>query len=117
MANINNGIGYFMYVRNIQDVHNYNLSPGSNGFFMEIDNPVLHNKSVDIFNNSTIESYDLVKRVTDPVPPAVQNPQSVGSMLTAEQISEIVSKTVKEELDRRYHEKKQHYKKDYSKED
>ena len=111
----NAGAGYFLYVGDISEVYNYNVPQGNAMFFMNKTQPVMYLKSVNMFNQQTVTTYDLLERKAEvpmntgmaaPAPAMnpsnqqpVQNQASNSSeYVTKGELASIIQDTIRNEL-------------------
>lgn len=95
----NAGAGYFLYVGDISEVYNYNVPQGNAMFFMNKTQPVMYLKSVNMFNQQTVTTYDLLERKAEvpmntgmAAPAPAMNPSQQPVQNQANNSSEYVTK-------------------------
>lgn len=109
----NAGAGYFLYVGDISEVYNYNVPQGNAMFFMNKTQPVMYLKSVNMFNQQTVTTYDLLERKAE-VPmntgmaapdPAmntsqqqIQNQGNSSEYVTKGELASIIQETIRNEM-------------------
>lgn len=102
MPSTNSGAGYFIYVPGISEVYSYYVPQGQSMFFMDRNQPILYIKTVEVFGQQTVETYDITKRTNQfPVSETPQtNAQSVGQteFVRKDELSSIVAEAVRAEL-------------------
>lgn len=105
----NAGAGYFLYVGDISEVYNFNVPQGNAMFFMNKTQPVMYLKSVNMFNQQTVTTYDLLERKAEaptgtgmaaPAPAPVQAPQqdNPSEYVTKGELISIVQETIRNEM-------------------
>ena len=111
----NAGAGYFLYVGDISEVYNYNVPQGNAMFFMNKTQPVMYLKSVNMFNQQTVTTYDLLERKAEvpmgtgmaaPAPamnPANQQPvqnqaNDPSEYVTKGELASIIQETIRSEM-------------------
>ena len=105
----NAGAGYFLYVGDISEVYNYNVPQGNAMFFMNKTQPVMYLKSVNMFNQQTVTTYDLLERKAEvpmgtgmaaPAPAPVQAPQQdiSSEYVTKGELASIIQETIRNEM-------------------
>ena len=100
--NYNAATGYFLYVGDISEVYNYNVPQGNAMFFMNKSQPVMYLKSVNMFNQQTVTTYDLLERkaevpvISNPIPPSV--PSSNSPYVTRDEIASIIQESIRNEM-------------------
>lgn len=119
-TNYNAGTGYFLYVGDISEVYNYNVPQGNAMFFMNRNLPVMYLKSVNMFNQQTVTTYDLLERKQDagqqigiqnqgqPMQPISQQ-VSQSEYVTRGELTSLISETIRNEMrnNRNYNKKKE----------
>lgn len=102
MPSTNSGAGYFIYVSGISEVYSYYVPQGQSMFFMDRNQPILYIKTVEVFGQQTVETYDITKRTNQfPVSETPQtNAQPVGQteFVRKDELSSIVAEAVRAEL-------------------
>lgn len=105
----NAGAGYFLYVADISEVYNYNVPQGNAMFFMNKTQPVMYLKSVNMFNQQTVTTYDLLERKAEvptgtgmaaPAPTPTQAPQQdiSSEYVTKGELTSIIQETIRNEM-------------------
>lgn len=104
----NAGAGYFLYVGDISEVYNYNVPQGNAMFFMNKTQPVMYLKSVNMFNQQTVTTYDLLERKAEapmmnqmaaPAPtPSPAPQQNANDYVTKGELAQIIQDTIRNEM-------------------
>lgn len=109
----NAGAGYFLYVGDISEVYNYNVPQGNAMFFMNKTQPVMYLKSVNMFNQQTVTTYDLLERKAEvpmntgmaaPAPAmsasqqSIQNQGNSSEYVTKGELASIIQETIRNEM-------------------
>lgn len=115
-TNYNAGTGYFLYVGDISEVYNYNVPQGNAMFFMNRNLPVMYLKSVNMFNQQTVTTYDLLERKQEaPQQTNAQPIQQIGQQVhqseyvTRGELTSLIQDTIRNEMrnNRNYNKKKE----------
>lgn len=83
-----------IWVTSEDAVKNYPIAPGGSGFFMNENEPYLYMKSADSFGKSTI----IKKKLVDETP---ETKTDFADFIKREEIEDIISKRVREEVEKR----------------
>lgn len=101
MPTYNNGAGYFLYVRDISEVYNYQVPQGQTMFFMNKEKPILYLKAVNMFNQQNITAYDIVEQPqytqTQNTVPNIQNGQQ-SEYVKRDELSAIIAEAIHNEF-------------------
>lgn len=108
MPTYGNEVGYFKYVDDESAVYSTSVPQNSYMYFMHKTKPIMYVKSVNMFNQQSVEAFSLNKMelsmpqsvsansIAQPFQPQVINQQN--EYVTKNEIAEIVRDTIRQEM-------------------